>query len=54
MSKTTTPKTADDWAKQFKLHSCIGNQKFAEQVKAIQEDAVRSYKQSQVEPEFAR
>ena len=35
------PKSSDEWAKIFKLHSCIGNKKFAEQVRLIQEDAAQ-------------
>jgi hypothetical protein len=35
-------KNPDDWARIFKLHNCIGNDRFAKQVKAIQEDAINS------------
>ena len=35
-------KTADEHAKAFKLHSCIGNKKFAEQIKQIQLDAFKA------------
>lgn len=31
-------KSPDDWARHFKLHSCIGNKKFAKQIKEIQEN----------------
>jgi hypothetical protein len=34
-------KTADQWAREFKLHHCIGSRKFAEQVKKIQENAIQ-------------
>ena len=32
-------KTPDQWAIHFKLHSCIGNKKFAKQIKEIQDNA---------------
>ena len=35
-------KTPDDFAREFKLHNCIGNPRFAAQVRAIQEDALKS------------
>ncbi len=32
--------TANDWARIFKLHACIDNPRFAEQVHRIQADAI--------------
>jgi len=33
--------TPDDWAREFKLHHCIGNKNFAKQIRKIQ---LESYK----------
>jgi len=38
--------TPDDWARIFKLHNCIGNKKFAEQVKQIQQNVIDSLKET--------
>lgn len=35
-------KSADDWARMFKLHSCVGNKKFAKQIEQIQADTIKS------------
>jgi len=37
-------KTSDEWAKEFKLHSCIGNKKFQKQIKKIQDDIIKRIK----------
>ncbi len=34
-------KSPDDWARHFKLHSCIGNKKFAKQIMEIRDNALR-------------
>jgi len=32
-------KTPDDWAREFKLHHCIGNKNFAKQIRRVQKEA---------------
>jgi len=32
-------KTPDDWAREFKLHHCVGNKNFAKQIRKIQLEA---------------
>lgn len=32
-------KTPDDWAREFKLHHCIGNKNFAKQIRRVQREA---------------
>ena len=39
-------KTPNDWAREFKLHNCIDNPRFAKQIRAIQENAINSKKNS--------
>jgi hypothetical protein len=46
MSKEIQLKNSDHYARQFKLPACIGNRKFAEQVKTIQKEAIDAYKVS--------
>lgn len=38
--------TPNDWARFFKLHNCINNPRFAEQVRLIQNDAINSVKEN--------
>lgn len=42
MKKETKLKTPDDYARQFKLHHCIGNRKFAEQIQLVQKEAMEA------------
>lgn len=35
-------KTPDDWAREFKLHHCIGKKSFAKQILRIQLNVVES------------
>lgn len=38
-------KTPDEWAREFKLHHCIGNKKFAAQIRRVQKEAYQAARQ---------